>query len=163
MKRLFEHEKVRFVFAGGMNTGLDFFLLNTLVFLFGAMPLIANVLSVSIGIMISYVLNHYFVFRSEEKLSLKTFTLFFVITGFSSLIIQSAIIISFEMFFNTEFSHSIFFVRDIAENEFIELNIAKVIAVLIGMVWNFILYKHVIFKTKNKTSKNIKLELEDLL
>ena len=116
MKKLFGYEKFRFLVAGGLNTGLDFFLLNTFVFLFGALPLIANFLSVTIGILISYVLNHYFVFRSEERLSIKKFILFFVVTGFSSIIIQSVIIISFELFFSTEFSRSLFFIRDIAQN-----------------------------------------------
>jgi len=163
MKRLFKYEKIRFIFAGGLNTGLDFILLNTFVFLFGALPLLANVLSVSIGIVISYILNHRFVFQSQEKLSIKKFLLFFAVTGFSSIVIQSVIIISFEMFFNTEFSRSLFFIRDIAQNEFVELNIAKVIAVLIGMVWNFVLYKHVIFRSKNKKGKEVEMELEDLL
>ena len=145
-----------------MNTGLDFLLLNMFVFLLGAIPLVANVISVSIGISISYLLNHYFVFSSEEKVSLRKFFMFFVVTGFSSLFIQSAIIIMFEAFFQTEFSRSLFIIKDIAQNEFIELNIAKVTAVLIGMVWNFMLYKHFIFKAKTKKGDVVESDLEDL-
>jgi len=163
MKKFFGHEKIRFVIAGGLNTGLDFILLNTFVFLFGAIPLIANVLSVCIGICISYILNHYFVFRLRDKLNFKKFIMFFVVTGFSSLIIQSLIIASFETFFNTDFSRSLFIVRDIAQNDFLELNVAKVVAVLIGMVWNFMMYKHVIFKVKSRGAEKTDIEIKDLV
>ncbi|OUD84917.1 hypothetical protein BC477_10940 [Clavibacter michiganensis subsp. michiganensis] len=34
-----------------------------------------------------------------------------------------------------------------AEQEFLEINIAKATAVLIGLVWNFTLYRLVVFRT----------------
>lgn len=33
----------------------------------------------------------------------------------------------------------------------IELNVAKALAVLVGMFWNYLFYKHVIFRHKNST------------
>jgi putative flippase GtrA len=163
MERVLRSEKIRFLIAGGLNTSLDFLLLNIFVFLLGAVPLIANVLSVSIGITISYLLNHHFVFRYGDKISLKKYLMFFGITGFSSLIIQSLIITGFTALFQTNFSHSLFIMRDISNNKFLELNIAKASAVLIGMIWNFILYKHIIFRMKDKDGKNVDSTVEDLL
>ena len=152
MRRLLRYEKVRFLIAGGLNTGLDFLLLNFLVFFLGALPLLANGISVSIGITISYLLNHYFVFKSTDPVSMRKYLAFFAATGFSSLIIQSVIIFGFGMFFQTDISRSLFIIRDIAANEFIELNFAKAVAVGVGMVWNFLIYKYFIFKSSPHAS-----------
>ena len=148
MGSIFRYEKIRFGTAGVFNTGLDFVMLNILVFVFGAYPILANTMSVSIGITISYLLNHFFVFQSKEKLQLKKYIQFFCITGFSSLIIQNSIITGFAIFFDSSLSHSLFIINLVAGNDFLELNIAKASAVLVGMVWNFTLYKYVIFRKK---------------
>ena len=146
MGKLFRYEKVRFIFAGLANTFLDFLILNVLVFGLGVYPLLANVLSVTIGITISYYLNHYFVFRSKKKVNLRSYLMFFGVTGFSSLIIQSLVIFGFEALFNSSFGRSLFLVGSLTGHIALQLNIAKATAVLLGMVWNFTLYKYVIFK-----------------
>ena len=146
MRRVFRHEKVRFLTVGLLNTWLDFVLLNIFVFSLGAIPLLGNLVSVSIGITISYVLNHKFVFRASDKLSLKKYMSFFAVTGFSSLILQSLIIIGFSEIFKSPITHSLFIIKDLARSQFLQLNIAKAAAVLVGMVWNFMIYKHIIFK-----------------
>lgn len=150
MKQLFEHEKIRFGVAGLANTGLDFVLLNTFVFIFGAFPILANAISVSIGISISYFLNHFFVFKSKIPVSFKKYVQFFCITGFSSLALQTLVIVLFTQLFESSFSRSLFILSGISGNTFLELNIAKIAAVLIGMIWNFMLYKYVIFRDKEE-------------
>ncbi|AKM80563.1 TPA: GtrA family protein [Candidatus Saccharibacteria bacterium] len=148
MGKLFELEKIRFIIAGCTNTGFDFVLLNSLVFIIGAFPVLANSISVSIGIVISYFLNHYFVFRSKSPISYKKFLSFFVVTGFSSLIIQGLIIYGFEVMTASEWGRSLFLINQMNKDAALELNIAKAVAVSVGMVWNFMLYKYVIFKDK---------------
>ena len=148
MRKLFEREKIRFIIAGCANTGLDFVLLNSLVFIIGTFPILANSISVSIGIVISYFLNHYFVFQSKSSVSLKKFFSFFIVTGFSSLAIQGLVIYGFEVMTLSEWGRSLFFVSELGDNKALELNIAKVVAVGVGMVWNFMLYKYLIFKDK---------------
>jgi len=145
-----KHEKLRFLITGFFNTGLDFLLLNTMVFFFGTYPLVANTISVSIGITISYILNHKFVFRSGEQLSLRKYVTFFAITGFSSLVIQNSIIYGFEVASKTSFGHSIVLVSAVMNSDALRLNVAKAVAVLIGMVWNFMFYKFVVFRKKDK-------------
>lgn len=140
--------------TGFFNTGLDFLLLNVMVFLFGAYPLVANTISVTIGITISYMLNHLFVFRSEGRLSIKKYLTFFAVTGFSSLVIQNSIIFGFEMAGNAQIGHTIPLVATIMDNDGIRLNLAKVTAVGVGMIWNFTLYKFVVFKKRNHSDKN---------
>lgn len=160
MGSIFRHEKIRFGTAGIFNTGLDFVMLNTLVFILGAYPILANTISVSIGITISYLLNHFFVFQLKEKIRFKKYIQFFCITGFSSLIIQNSIITGFAIFFNSNLSHSLFVIDMLVDNDFFELNIAKASAVLVGMVWNFILYKYVIFRKKSNLDASLSSIIE---
>jgi len=148
VEKILRHEKVRFVMTGFFNTGLDFVLLNIMVFLLGAYPLVANTITVLIGITISYVLNHRFVFRNKSKLSIRKYAAFLAVTGFSSLIIQNSIIYCFELAGSSGFLFSIPPVEFILGNDALRLNIAKACAVLVGMVWNFTLYKFVIFRKK---------------
>ncbi|KQP97601.1 hypothetical protein ASG06_18915 [Rathayibacter sp. Leaf185] len=144
--RWLESEKARFLVAGSLNTALDFVVLNALSLLVGLPTLVANVVSVTIGISISYFLNHLFVFRHPERPTLRTFAQFFLVTGFSSLVLQSLIIYGFEMFFDTRFGTSLLFLPSAGENAFLAINSAKAVAVLVGLVWNFCLYRFVVFK-----------------
>jgi len=146
VKKLLADQRVRFIIAGMLNTGLDFVLLNCLILLAGFPTLAANIVSVTVGITISYFLNHFFVFRYQRPVSVKRFLEFFAVTGFSSLLLQSGVIWLFEVMFDTTFGRSLLFVGTTAEKEFIAINVAKATAVLLGLVWNFTMYKLVVFK-----------------
>ena len=152
MKKLLSNEKVRFLIAGCVNTALDFMILNVLVFAFATPILAANAISVTIGICVSYLLNHFFVFRYQEPISVKRFGIFFLVTGFSSLILQNAVILGFELLFDTEFGRSLLFLPSESGKHFVAINIAKATAVLIGLVWNFLFYKFVVFGTRRAVS-----------
>lgn len=141
-------QKVRFLLAGCLNTAIDFAILNLLVRLAGLPVLPANAVSVLLGISISYLLNHFFVFRHPERPSLKRFLQFFAVTGFSSLVLQSLVIFSFEVFFDTTFGRSLLFIGTEADQYVLSLNIAKAAAVLVGLVWNFTFYRFVIFRRR---------------
>jgi putative flippase GtrA len=145
--KLLADRRVRFLLAGGLNTGLDFVLLNCLILLAGMPVLGANLVSVTVGITVSYFLNHFFVFRHGEPVTLARFLRFLAVTGFSSLLLQSGVIWLFEKGFDTTFGRSLFMFGTNAEQEFLEINVAKATAVLIGLVWNFTLYRLVVFRT----------------
>lgn len=146
-KELWEKKVVRFFFVGSFNFLLDIVMLNIFISVFGLRVLVANSLSVSIGITASYFLNHRIVFRHPQNYSLKAYGKFFVVTGFSAIIIQDFIIGVLaprvvrvhpgEMV--GMFGHSV-------PAQTIELNVAKIVAVAIGMVWNFLLYKYIVFR-----------------
>lgn len=152
MHNLLKYQKIRFVIAGVFNTTLDFFILNCLVFLFSYNTLNANSVSVTIGITMSYIINHHFVFRQSTKKSVKKYLTFFAVTGFSSLILQNLIIYGSEKLIGTNFGHSLLIIGDLAENKALELNIAKTLAVAVGMVWNFAIYKRLVFDNNEKNS-----------
>lgn len=150
MRGLLGYEKVRFILVGIFNTCLDFLLLNILTFMGDLNVLVANSTSVFIGITVSYFLNHVFVFRSKEPLSFRKYLTFFAVTGVSSLVIQNLIIYGASVVTESSLNHSLFIVRQLAEHRQIELNVAKALAVGVGMVWNFLLYKYVVFKVSAK-------------
>lgn len=125
---------------------MDFLILNVLTLALGLLPLVANSTSVVFGICISYALNHFFVFRYPYRIAWKKFAEFFLFTGFSSLIIQNVIIYLFELLFQTKFGNSLLIVPDATSRHFIALNVAKLVAVLVGLIWNYLMYKHVVFR-----------------
>jgi putative flippase GtrA len=145
VKKLLADQRVRFIIAGALNTALDFVLLNCLILFAGLPILAANILSVTVGITISYFLNHFFVFKFDRPVSAKRFLEFFAVTGFSSLLLQSGVIWLFEVMFDTTFGRSLLLVETSAQ-EFVAINVAKAAAVLIGLIWNFTMYKFVVFK-----------------
>lgn len=149
-----DNEKIRFLIVGSLNTILDFLFLNVLVWGLGVWSYAANAISVVICICISYSLNHYFVFRKKEKLSIKAFVYFFAVTGFSSIFLQSLIIWLSYLVFDTPFSRSILAFANLPDDQVFELNLAKCAAVGVGMVWNFLFYKHIVFKERVSRNEN---------
>jgi putative flippase GtrA len=144
LRRIWERRLVRFLCVGSFNTLLDFTVLNLLVMLAGFPELVANSLSVSVGITVSYFLNHRLVFRHPQKYALKSYLRFFLVTGLGAIIIQNTV-----LFFagKTGFAHSassVHFLVTISEKTLV-LNAGKALAVVIGLVWNFLLYKYVVF------------------
>lgn len=145
-RRVLDSQKVRFLLAGCTNTALDFLVLNALILLLHLPTLVANVFSVLLGITISYALNHFFVFRHPGRIKWSTFAKFFAVTGFSSLVLQSVVIWGFEVFFDTRFGNSLLFLPSSGENAFLAINVAKAFAVFVGLIWNFCMYKFVVFR-----------------
>ncbi|MHB1173128.1 MAG: GtrA family protein [Lacisediminihabitans sp.] len=152
MRVLLAKKQVRFLIAGCFNTALDFLLLNVLILAFGLPTLVANSVSVLLGIGVSYALNHFFVFRYPYPIRVGTFLQFFAVTGFSSLVLQSLVIYLFELLFKTRFGNSLLFLTDPAGNHVLAINIAKASAVLVGLVWNFTFYRFVVFRTRANDS-----------
>jgi len=158
MSGVFSNEKIRFVCVGAFNTGLDFIMFNFWTFAVGLKPVLANTLSVVVGITISYILNHRFVFHSEQAPSLKKYLMFFGVSGVSAIALQNLIIWGVSAFFRMDFTNSLFLLNEIGHNHGIELNIAKALAVGVGMIWNFMFYKYIIFKKKQQVTM---LEIEE--
>lgn len=161
LRKLLALDKVRFLIVGCFNTTLDFVLLNLLVLSVHLPVLIANTISVTVGISVSYLLNHHFVFRSDEKISFRKFLAFFAVSGFSSLILQSLVIWSVETVTGSQFGRSLFLLGFLNEHPEVQLNVAKAAAVGVGMVWNFVAYKYFIFKGQSKDLVELEEKAED--
>lgn len=143
--------------VGVFNTLFDITILNTLVFLFNTPIVVANLISASISMTASYFLNHHIVFRSKESHNLVRFIHFFLVTGIGILGIQTIIIyavthlLAHQVSLVESITHTLRFTH--LTTDAFDLNVAKVCAVLVAMIWNFTIYHFVIFK-KNKNQKS---------
>ena len=134
MKKLqlfFKNQKIKFATIGAFNTALDFAILFSLKAL-GINIAFSNIVSTGITFILSFILNKKITFNSTNKTkqeSIKEFLSFTIITLFGLWVIQTLVI---------------YIITSILSN--ITLFIAKIIATIFSLIWNFVLYKKVVFK-----------------
>jgi len=132
------------VIVGVINTGIDFAVLNALLFstkiYSGRWLILFNSISFSAAVINSYFLNKYWTFKSQnvEDSKAKQFSQFLIISviGIS---INDAIVYGLATFTSPLFGLS-------AQ---MWTNVAKLFATAASMVWNFIGYKFIVFKKKD--------------
>ena len=139
MKKLqsfFKNQKVKFATIGAFNTALDFAILFSLKAL-GINVAFSNIVSTGITFILSFILNKKITFNSTNKTkqeNIKEFLSFTIITLFGLWVIQTLVI---------------YIITSILSNILISnitLFIAKIIATIFSLIWNFVLYKKVVFK-----------------
>ena len=133
-------EKIRFAVVGGANTALDFVVLFALTFA-GVDKIAANYVSTSVALIFSFFANKTFTFKDKSQNAKKQFILFLIITLIGLWVIQPIII---WVSSNTLASY--------VTNEAINLFIAKLIATVASLIWNYLLYSRLVFK-KTGTSE----------
>ena len=136
LKKLKNSQEFWFAAIGGLNTILDFVILFGLTSL-GISSLIANVFSTGITFINSFGLNKKITFKSVSKSKkelAREMALFIIVTLVGLWIIQGVIIFLTLPFFES-----------ILKNLKISLLISKLIATVFSLIWNFILYKKVVF------------------
>ncbi len=144
-------EKVRFLLAGSLNTLVDFSLLNLFISLAHLPIVLANIGSTSAAMLVSLLLNKHLVFRDKNPLTRRQLVLFVGITLSSLWVVQSLIIWLLTKEFPTPLTT---FVHELAggglshvpTEVFLRNNIAKIIATVASLVWNYYFYKRVVFK-----------------
>ena len=134
MKALLKkHEsKLRFALIGGINTGIDFallFLLNSV----GVNKYIANFISTSAAFIFSFFANRTFTFRSSGDAKKQAIP-FLIVTLSGLWVLQPLIIWLCTPLFNSL-------------NQEAALLLAKLIATIASLIWNYILYSRVVFKS----------------
>jgi putative flippase GtrA len=136
---------------GVFNTALDFAIFNFLSFVVAFPLIMSNIISVSIAMLVSYVLNSYFTFSNQQsRKSIKQFLLFFFITAIGIYVIQNFIIYLFSDLWIHPAKMTLKFIENVTSSTInsviFNANFSKVLAVGFAMVWNFSLYKFVVFK-----------------
>lgn len=133
-------EKLRFAIVGGANTALDFAILFFFVFL-GLDKIAANFISTSIAFVFSFFINKSFTFKATtetgKKKQLQQFGIFLGISIVALWVIQPLIIAGVT---------AVLLPLGVAAP--VALFVAKIIATIGSMIWNFILYKRFVFKTE---------------
>ena len=134
-KTLKKHaEKARFVVVGGANTALDFFILFLLTFM-GVDKFVANYFSTGIALIFSFFANKSFTFKDTSKSAKKQFALFLIITLIGLWVIQPLIIWGVTVL-----------LAPYSTNEAATLFIAKLVATVASLTWNYLLYSRIVFK-----------------
>jgi len=127
-------EKIRFGIVGIANTALDFALLFLLVAL-GLDKIPANYVSTGISFIFSFFVNKSFTFKSKSGNVKKQFALFIIITIIGLWVIQPLIITGVSaLLVNTGWASAII------------LFVAKIIATIASLIWNYLFYSRLVFK-----------------
>ena len=134
--RSIDPKKQRFLVVGAVNTALDFGLLIGLTGL-GLASIPANFISTAVAFLFSFSANRRYTFQATSGHVGKQITLFIVVTFFGLWAIQPVIILLVEPQ-----------IISLGSSEWIALITAKLLATIVTMVWNFVLYSRVVFKTK---------------
>lgn len=139
--RFFRYEKARFAIVGVVNTIVDFGILLTLSLIVGFPVIIANILSTGIALIVSYALNKRAVFGDKEATSLRQIASFVAVTLTGLWIIQNIII-------------ALIFIplSNVVDSEMqaFLLIATKLIASVVTMIWNYVLYRTIVFNRKEK-------------
>lgn len=126
-------KKLRFAVVGGINTALDFGILFLLV-LAGLDKIPSNFISTSISFIFSFFANKTFTFQSKNKTTRLQVVLFFGITLFGLWVIQPIIIGLFTPLISPIYGDGV------------ALLLAKLLATVVTLIWNFVLYSRFVFK-----------------
>ena len=132
---------IKYVFVGSLNTGIDFAVLNLLMWLtaiyLGGWIILLNAIAFSVAIINSYFLNKYWTFKDKgtDENKVKEFSKFVSIT-LVGMILNTTVV-----YLITTFTSPIMGI-----SPEIWANLAKVIATAVSLVWNFLGYKFIIFK-----------------
>lgn len=134
MVRVLASKKIRFGLVGLVNTGVDFSILFILARIIGLPVIVANVISTSCSMTVSYLLNKKAVFGNTDKNNKRQVALFVIVTltglwGLQSLIIMIVSELLRDMF-----------------NSDVILLVAKLLATVASLIWNYILYSRVVFR-----------------
>ncbi len=130
-------EKLRFAIVGGANTLLDFAVLFLLVGM-GLDRIPANFISTSIAFVFSFFVNKSFTFKSSGGNAKKQFVLFIVITIFSLWVLQPIVIVIVS-----------WLLAGIGLTSAVTLFIAKLLATVASLIWNYIFYSRFVFKKES--------------
>ena len=118
-------EKIKFALVGGFNFLLDLVIYGLLANVLGVQIVVANVISTSICIAMSFILNYRFVWKSKKGAK-KTAPRFVAVSLFSAWVVQSLTISVVAGIFG--------------EGDVINL-VAKMLGVGLGMITNYFGYK----------------------
>ena len=127
-------QKARFAVVGVGTTVIDFGTLFLLKIL-GLPEIPANIVSTSAAICFSFFASKKYTFKSAGTDIVREMTMFLAISLFGAWVIQSIVImITLPLF------------EDFGAPELVALFIAKVAAISVGLIWNYVMYSRYVFK-----------------
>lgn len=138
------YELVKFFVVGGLNTLVDFGILNILMLIFsaatGGIFTLFKAISFIGAVVNSYVWNKFWTFSSHEKTDVHRLIRFLSVSivGFGLNVVIASLIVNFISPLG-------------GMSEQLWANVGAIIATVISMIWNFIGYKFFVFHRKRGT------------
>lgn len=127
-------EKARFLLVGMTNTIIDFgilFILNSL----GLPILVANIISTTTAFCFSFFANRKFTFRAIDGNLKRQIPLFIIVTLFGLWVLQTIVISLVSPVLS-----------DLGITGALNTLVAKVVATVITLIWNYTLYSRLVFR-----------------
>lgn len=139
MKIKIKRKEVRFGVVGAINTFVDFTSLFALSS-FGLPVIAANLISTTVALVVSFSLNKNFVFKGVGGHFRQQIGLFILTTLFGLWILQPIIFLAIDrwVFFDTDSSS-------------VTLLFSKICATFVTLIWNYITYSRIVFRSANPT------------
>jgi len=138
-----------FGLVGAFNTLLDFAVYNVLSGEFGFSLVKANIVSTTVAMVFSFFANKHVVFKKTGGTVWKQVLAFWVVTAFGLYVLQTGTI----WFLTEVWTYPLLVGLDFAHlagiqghDPFLVKNGAKAIATCVSLIWNYIMYKKVVFK-----------------
>ncbi len=141
----------RFAAVGVFNTLFGFAAFNALL-LAGMTPIPAHVLSVTVGMVVSFLANRAFVFKHREGSAFKQALAFFATTAFGMYVLQTAVILLLLDLWTAPFDALVPLFGGIADHALLRANAAKVVATGVSLTWNFLAYRYLVFRKRVPSS-----------
>ena len=120
--------------VGIANTLIDFILLFALVYL-GVNVLLANIIATGAAFMFSFNGNKRYTFHATGNNLVREVTLFTVVTLFGLWVLQTVVVYLL-----------LPAIEPLVDSDDLALLITKVLATGVSLVWNFVLYKYLVFR-----------------
>lgn len=137
------YQFVKFGAVGVLNTVLDFGILNLLISIFkiyaGAGVAILNAVSFGVAVIHSYFWNKFWIFKKKETAGITGEFIQFLTVSVIGILINSGTIYLITTIIKPQFGIS----------AILWVNLAKLIATVISLFWNFLGYKFIVFKKRN--------------
>lgn len=129
---------IRFVVVGVLNTAIDLIILFALTWL-GVDVWLANICSTSVALLFSFVVNRSFTFQSSGN-PRKQIVPFLAITLAGLWVLQPLVLVAVTSMMNGLWG------------EYVGLFTAKILATVVSMTWNYLLYNRLVFKAGSSAS-----------
>lgn len=130
-------QKANFVIVGGINTAIDFGLLFSLKAL-GLPAIPANIISTFAAFCFSFFANKKYTFKTKQTNIKREIILFTVVTLFGLWVLQTVVIQLITIL-----------LAGVGLNDTVVLFVAKILATVTSLVWNYVMYSRVVFKQED--------------
>ncbi|HUC86733.1 MAG TPA: GtrA family protein [Candidatus Saccharimonadales bacterium] len=141
----------KFGIVGVLNTVIDFSIFNFLTGRLRVAKIVANICSTTVAMVFSFVANRDAVFHAGSGNPLDQAILFFIATGFGLYVLQTGVFYLLLHRWQWPYQVAVWtvdlrrFPKRIS-TDVVHRNGVKICGTIVSLIWNFILYKYVVFR-----------------